>query len=161
MRFSAQAGLSVDITPVLTTGADSPLGLELFAVSVDSTIWHNAQTAASDWSDWASLGNTGGPVTGIAVAQDGGDGALHVCVTHKDNTVTHRRQEDQGGAWTGWTSLGAPDAGAIANPALICDSEGYLNLLLTRPANDGMITLRQTANGRFVKGPAIPALPPA
>jgi hypothetical protein len=38
---------------------------------------------------------------------------------------------------------------------------GYLNLLLTRPANDGMITLRQTANGRFVKGPAIPALPPA
>ena len=72
-----------------------------------------------------------------------------------------RRQEDQGGAWTGWTSLGAPDAGAIANPALICDSEGYLNLLLTRPANDGMITLRQTANGQFVKGPAIPALPPA
>ena len=152
-------GLSVDITPVLVTGADSPLGLELFAVSVDNTIWHNAQTAAGDWSDWASLGNTGGPVTGIAVAQDGG-GALNVCVTHKDNTVTHRRQEDQGGAWTGWTNLGAPDASAIANPALICDSEGYLNLLLSRPGKDGMITLRQTADGRFVKGPAIPALPP-
>ena len=136
---------------MLTNGADSPLGLELFAVSVDNTIWHNAQTAAGDWPGWASLGNTAGPVTGIAVAQDGG-GALHVCVTHKNNTVTHRRQADQGGPWTGWTNLGAPDASAIANPALIRDSEGYLNLLLTRPAKDGMITLRQQSDGRFVKG---------
>ena len=31
---------------------------------------------------------------------------------------------------------------------------------LPRPGKDGMITLRQTADGRFVKGPAIPALPP-
>ena len=152
-------GLSEDIIPVLVTGADSPLGPELFAVATDSTIWHNAQTAAGEWSEWASLGNAGGPVTGIAVAQDGG-GALNVCVTHKNNTVTHLSQASQGGAWTGWTNLGAPDAGAIADPALICDSEGYLNLLLTRPGKDGMITLRQTANGRFVKGPAIPALPP-
>lgn len=159
MLGNPPGGLSEDITAVLVNGADSPLGLELFAVAADSTIWHNTQTAAGDWSDWASLGNTGGPVTGIAVAQDGG-GSLHVCVTHKDNTVTHRRQEDQGGPWTGWTNLGAPDAGAIANPALICDSEGYLNLLLSRPGKDGMITLRQTADGRFVKGPAIPALPP-
>ena len=74
--------------------------------------------------------------------------------------MTHRRQANQGGAWTDWKNLGAPDADAIANPALICDSEGYLNLLLTRPAKDGMITLRQTAGGRFVKTPAIPALPP-
>ena len=159
MLGNPPGGLSEDITPVLVNGADSPLGLELFAVAVDSTIWHNAQTAAGDWSDWASLGNTGGPVTGIAVAQDGA-GALHVCVTHKNNTVTHRRQADQGGAWTDWTNLGAPDASAIANPALILDSENYLNLLLTRPAKDGMITLRQTADGQFVKGPAIPALPP-
>jgi hypothetical protein len=144
---------------VLTTGSDSPLGLELFAVAVDSTIWHNAQAAAGDWSDWASLGNAGGPVTGIAVAEDGG-GALHVCVTHKNNTVTHRRQEDQGGPWKGWANLGAPDAGAIANPALIRDSEGYLNLLLTRPDKDGMITLRQQPGGRFAKGPALPGLPP-
>jgi len=133
--------------------------LELFAVAADSTIWHNAQTAAGGWSDWASLGSTGGPVTGITAAQDEG-GALHVCATRKNNTVTHCRQQDQGGAWTGWTSLGAPDAGAIANPALICDSEGYLTLLLTRPAKDGMITLRQTAGGRFVTTPPIPARPP-
>jgi hypothetical protein len=159
MLGNPPGGLSEDITPVLVNGADSPLGLELFAVAVDSTIWHNAQTAAGDWSDWASLGTTGGPVTGITAAQDGG-GALHVCVTHKNNTVTHCRQASQGGAWTGWTSLGAPDVSAIANPTLICDSEGYLNLLLTRPAKDGMITLRQTANGRFVEVPAIPALPP-
>jgi hypothetical protein len=159
MLGNPPGGLNEYIAPVLVTGADSPLGLELFAVAVDSTIWHNALTSAGDWSDWAALGNTGGPVTGIAAAQDGG-GALHVCLTHKDNTVTHRRQEDQGGAWTGWKSLGAPDVSAIANPALICDSEGYLNLLLTRPAKDGMITLRQTANGQFIKGPAIPALPP-
>jgi hypothetical protein len=152
-------GFREDITPVLTAGADSPLGLELFAVAVDSTIWHNAQTAAGDWSDWASLGNAGGPVTGIAVAADSG-GALHVCVTHKNNAVTHRYQEDQGGSWMGWTNLGAPDASAIADPALICDSEGYLNLLLARPGKDGMITLRQIADGRFVKRPAIPALPP-
>jgi hypothetical protein len=160
MLGTPPGGLSVDITPVLVNGSDSPLGPELFAVAVDSTIWHNAQTAAGDWSDWASLGNAGGPVTGIAVAQDGVAGALHVCATHKNNTVTHRRQANQGGPWTGWTNLGAPDADAIANPALICDSEGYLNLLLTRPAKDGMITLRQTAGGRFVKTPAISALPP-
>ena len=98
-----RAGWSEYISPVLVNGVDSPLGLELFAVAVDSTIWHNAQTAAGDWSDWASLGNTGGPVTGIAVAQDG-RGALNVCLTHKDNTVTHRRQEAPGGAWTGWMS---------------------------------------------------------
>ena len=38
------------------------------------------------------------------------------------------------------------------------DSEGYLNLLLTRPAKDGMITLRQTTDSQFIKTPAIPAL---
>ena len=80
-------------------------------------------------------------------------------LTHKNNTVTHRGQADQGGAWTGWTNLGAPDVGAIADPALICDSEGYLNLLLSRPGKDGMITLRQQDDGRFVKGPVLPALP--
>ena len=159
MLGNPPGGLSEDITPVLVNGADSPLGLELFAVAVDNTIWHNAQTAAGDWSDWVSLDDAGGPVTGIAVAEDGG-GALHVCTTHKNNTVTHRRQEDRGGAWTDWMSLGAPDVGAIANPALICDSEGYLNLLLTRVGQDGMITLRQTAGGRFVTGPAIPSPPP-
>ena len=159
MLGNPPGGLSEDIIPVLVNGADSPIGVELFAVAVDSTIWHNAQTAAGDWSSWASLGNTGGPVTGIAVTQDAG-GALNVCTTHKNNTVTHRRQEDPGGAWTDWANLGAPDAGAIANPALICDSEGQLNLLLTRPAADGMITLRQTPGGQFVKGPPIPALPP-
>ena len=47
-----------------------------------------------------------------------------MCVTHKNNTVTHRRQVDQGGPWTGWTNLGAPDAGAIANPALILRLRG-------------------------------------
>jgi hypothetical protein len=160
MLGNPPGGLSEDITPVLVNGADSPLGPELFAVAVDSTIWHNAQTSAGDWSDWASLGNTGGPVTGLAVAQDGG-GALNVCLTHEDNTVTYRSQEGLGGAWADWTSLGAPDASAVANPALILDSEYNLNLLLTRPDKDGMITLRQTSDGRFVKGPAIPALPPA
>ena len=83
-----------------------------------------------------------------------------MCLTHKNNTVTHRRQQDQGGAWTDWENLGAPDASAIADPALILDSEYNLNLLLTRPAKDGMITLLDTSNGQFVKGPAIPALPP-
>ena len=60
----------------------------------------------------------------------------------------------------GLDDLGAPDASAIANPALILDSENYLDLLLTRPAKDGMSALRQTADGQFVKGPAVPALPP-
>jgi hypothetical protein len=151
-------GLSEDITPVLINGADSPAGLELFAVAVDSTVWHTAQTAAGDWSGWVSLGNPGGQVTGIAVAQDAG-GALNVCLTHQDNTVTHRCQQDRGGAWTDWTNLGAPGGGAIADPALILDSEKNLNLLLTRPAEDGMIVLRQTAGGPFTTGPAVPALP--
>jgi hypothetical protein len=159
MLGNPPGGLSEDITPVLVNAAASPLGLELFAVAVDSTIWHNIQTATGGWAGWASLANVGGPVTGIAVAQDGG-GALNVCLTHKDNTVTHRRQDGPGGGWTDWTNLGAPDASAIANPALILDSEYNLNLLLTRPAKDGMITLRQTPNGQFIKGPAIQALPP-
>ena len=105
------------------------------------------------------LGNPGGPVTGIAVAQDGG-GALNVCLTHQDNTVTHCRQEDQGGAWMDWTSLGAPDASAIANPALILDSEYNLNLLLTRPDKDGMITLRRHLAANSPKDRPSPALPP-
>jgi len=115
MLGNPPGGLSEYITPVLVNGADSPLGLELFAIAVDSTIWHNAQTAAGDWSDWASLGTTGGPVTGIAVAQDGG-GALLVCLTHQDNTVTHRRQQDQGGAWTGWTSWARPTSARSLTP---------------------------------------------
>ena len=61
MLGNPPGGLNEYIAPVLVTGADSPLGVELFAVAVDSTIWHNAQTAAGDWSDWASLGNTGNP----------------------------------------------------------------------------------------------------
>jgi hypothetical protein len=46
MLGNPPGGLSEDIIPVLVNGAGSPLGLELFAVAVDSTIWHNAQTAA-------------------------------------------------------------------------------------------------------------------
>ena len=153
-------GFSEDITPVLTAGSDSPLGLELFAVSKNSAVWHSSQTAGGGWSAFASLGTAGGTVTGITVAA-GADGGLDLCVTLQDNTVAHRRQQGQGAPWSAWTSLGRPDASAIASPVLILDSQKCLNLLLSRPGKEGMVTLRQkTPDGPFVKGPALPALPP-
>jgi hypothetical protein len=153
-------GFRDDITPVLTTGSDSPLGLELLGVSTSNTIWHTSQTTGGGWSDWASLGSPGGTVTGIAVTT-GPTGGLDLCATLQDNTVAHRRQEGQGGPWSAWTSLGRPDTSAIAMPALILDSRKCLNLLMSRPGKEGMITLRQkTPDGTFVKGPILPALPP-
>lgn len=158
------AGFNAVITPLLTTGSDSPKGLELFGVSPDNTVWHSAQATDGGWSEFASLGSPG-TVTGIAVAAGEG-GELHLCATlqahpGQDQTVAHMRQEAQGGSWSGWISLGHPDTGAVANPALILDSQLRLNLLLSRVGQEGMITLRQkTADGPFVKRPALPGLPP-
>lgn len=151
-----QGGFTDDVTPVLILG---PGGLELFAVSATNVIWHNSQTTIGSWSGWASLGDAGGAITGIAVAA-GADGGLDLCATLKDDTVAHRRKDGLGGPWSAWTSLGRPDTSAIADPALILDSNGCLNLLLSRPSQEGLITLRQEVqNGPFTKGPAVPALP--
>jgi hypothetical protein len=52
-------------------------------------------------------------------------------------------------------------AGAIADPAIILDSDRHLNLILSWPEGEGLITLRQKVqNGPFTNGPALPALPP-
>lgn len=153
-----QGGFSEDITPVLILGPGG--ALELFAVSAAGAVWHNSQPAGGNWSGWAPLGDAGGAVTGIAVVGSA-DGGLDLCATLKDSTVAHCRQDDLGGPWSAWTSLGHPGTGAIADPALILDSDSCLNLILSRPGNEGLITLRQKVqNGPFTNGPALPALPP-
>lgn len=64
-------------------------------------------------------------------------------------------------AWAAGTGLTEPGTGAIADPALILDSGSCLNLILSRPGNEGLIMLRQKVqNGPFTNGPALPALPP-
>jgi hypothetical protein len=81
--------------------------------------------------------------------------------TGTHGTVTHIRQEGAGGPWSEWEPLGRTDNPEIPDPALILGSDKCLNLLLRRRADDGLVTLRQkTKDGPFVKGPAIPALPP-
>ena len=146
-----------DVIPLLIRGPGGVL--ELFAVSAAGAVRQDSQPAADTWSGWTPLGDTGEAVTGIAVAASA-DGGLDLCATLKDNTVAHCRQDDQGDPFSAWENLGRPSTGAIADPTLILDSDSHLNLILSRPDGEGLITLRQTADGRFVKGPAIPALPP-
>jgi hypothetical protein len=143
----------------LTTGSRSHRALDLFGMS--SLTWHSSQSANDAWSAFVSLGNTAGFPTGIAVASDAG-GAIHLCATHEDGTVTHIRQEGAGGPWSEWQNLGRPGGpgNADAGLALILGSNKCLNLLLLLSAEEGLIMLRQkTKDGPFVKGPALPALP--
>lgn len=146
----------------VTTGSRLHRALDLFGAS--DLIWHSSQDASDDWSAFVSLGNAAGFPTGIAVASDAG-GAVHLCTTHENGTVTHIRQEGPGGPWSEWQNLGRPDGPGIADAglpilALILGSNKCLNLLLLRSAKEGLIMLRQkTTNGPFVKGPALPALP--
>jgi hypothetical protein len=152
-------GFSEYATPVLIPGPGGVL--ELFAVAAAGTVWHNSQPAGGSWSGWAPLADAGAAATDIVVAASA-DGGLDLCAVLRDNTVAHCRQDDHGGPWTGWTSLGAPDADAIANPALVLDSESCLNLFLARPQDEGLIVLRQkTQNGPFTTGTAVPALRPS
>jgi hypothetical protein len=152
-------------TFAMTTGTRGHRVLDLFGWSGEPNIWHSSQDADDDWSVFAQLGNLGDLVFGLAVARDA-DGALHLCATHVDSTgthgtVTHIRQEGAGGPWSEWEPLGRTDNPEIPDPALILGSDKCLNLLLRRRADDGLVTLRQkTKDGPFVKGPAIPALPP-
>jgi hypothetical protein len=142
----------------MTTGSRGHRALDLFGASGEPDIWHSPQNA-SGWLAFVKLGNTAGPVTGIAVASDA-DGPLHLCATHVDSTVTHIRQQGPGGPWSEWQNLGRPDSRDVPFPALILGSDECLNLLLLRRAAKGLITLRQkTKDGPFVKGPALPALP--
>lgn len=151
-------GFSEGTTPVLIPGPGGVL--ELFAISAANTVWRNSQPAGGNWSGWAPLGDAGGAVTGIAAAASA-DGGLDLCATLADNTVAHCRQDDQGGPWTGWTSLEALDVGTIAEPMLVLDSENCLNLFLSRPEDEGLIVFRQKGqNGPFISWTAVPALPP-
>ena len=141
----------------LTTGSRGHRALDLFGVG--ELIWHSTQGADDKWSDFGSLPNPAGTVTGIAVASDA-DGAVHLCATHEDSTVAHIRQQGPGGPWSEWQNLGHPDSTDVPDPALILGSNNCLNLLLRRQADEGVIMLRQkTKDGPFVKGPALPALP--
>ena len=48
----------------------------------------------------------------------------------------------------------------IASHAVVLDAEGCLNLLLARPGNKGIGTVRQQGpDGAFVPGPLLPGLP--
>ena len=102
MLGNPPGGLSEDITPVLVNGADSPLGLELFAVAVDSTIGQRADRSRRLVR--LGLAWQHGRARHRHRRRPRRSRALHVCVTHKNSTVTHRRQADQGGAWTDWTT---------------------------------------------------------
>jgi len=149
----------------LTTGSRNHRALDLFGPSAGSNlIWHSSQNANNDWSAFRPLRNTAGIPAGIAVASDAG-GAVHLCATHEDGTVTHIHQEGPGGPWSEWQNLGRPGDPGIADAGLpilafILGSNKCLNLLLLRSAKEGLIMLRQkTKDGPFVKGPALPALP--
>ncbi len=74
--------------------------------------------------------------------------------------MAHRRQGRVQRPVVGVSSLGRPGTGAIADPALVLDGPGGLYLFLSRPGQEGLITLRQEVpNGPFTKGPAVPDLP--
>ena len=153
-----QGGFMGDVIPLLIRGPGGVL--ELFAVSAAGAVWQDSQPAPDTWSGWSPLGDTGEAVTGIAVAASA-DGGLDLCATLKDNTVAHCRQDDQDGPFSAWENLGRPSTGAIADPTLILDADSHQNLILSRPDDEGLITLRQqTQNGPFIPGPPLTGLPP-
>jgi hypothetical protein len=151
-------GFTDDITPALTAGPGGRL--RLFAVAAaNSQVWEDQQNANHKFYGWEDPLRPDGVITGLAAAT-GADGGIDLCVTRQDNTVAHSRHVTSGTPWSSWASLGHPGPGAIADPALILDAQGCLNLLVSRPGRDGLLTLRQeTVNGPFVTGPSLPALP--
>ena len=73
--------------------------------------------------------------------------------------MAHSRHVTAGTGWSPWADLGHPGPGAIADPALILDAKGCLNLLVSRPGHDGLLMLRQTMNGPSCRAPLSPSCP--
>ena len=141
-----RGGFSEGITPALIPGRKGVL--ELFAISAAGTVWRNSQPAGGNWSGWAPLGDAGGAVTGIAVAASA-DGGLDLCATggqHGGPLPPGR----PGRPVDGLDQPGRADAGPVAGPALVLDSENCLNLFLSRPQDEGLTVLRQKSPERPV-----------
>jgi hypothetical protein len=151
-------GFTDDITPAAAIGPGR--NVRLFTVAAaNSQVWEDQQNASHKFLGWEGPLRPSGVVTGLAAAT-GADGGIDLCVTRQDNTVAHSRHVTAGTGWSPWTDLSHPGPGAIADPALILDAKGCLNLLVSRPGHDGLLMLRQeTMNGPFVPGPALPVLP--
>lgn len=103
--------------------------VEVFALnSADGSVWHAWEnTPGGSWHAFASL--SGSSFQGPPVASINSDGTLAVFDIATNGHLYVDTQVTPGGAWTGWTSLGAPGGGLYGGP-------GYL-------------AVGQNANGRL------------
>jgi hypothetical protein len=78
---------------------------------------HSAETApgSGTWTTWQNLGGDVPPAYRPAVVTNA-DGRLEVFVRN-GSSVQHNWQTTPGGGWSGWGSLGSPNAGAAGDVA--------------------------------------------
>ena len=108
-----QGAQTPDPAPVLISNQDKRL--EIFAVANDFAVWHRQQKqpGSTTWLDWEPLGRPGvqddeDGTMGPLVAAINADGTLEVFTTTINGVVRHCWQQQPGGDWSGWDSLGSP-----------------------------------------------------
>ena len=124
-------GGAILTSPAIASNADGRI--EVFALGIDSRIWHLWQTAPSNgWSAWASLG--GPSMQGRPAAITNPDGRIEVFARGTDNALWHVWQNGPDAGWSAWASLGgafASDPGVVLNrdgraEVFLLDREGTL-----------------------------------
>ncbi len=149
------AGLAC-ATPVLAQGTDRSLSVFVMQYS-DMTVWQASHQPGASWSDWTPLGSPPGVTRldplGMAAAANA-DGRLEVFAS--DTTaVWHRWQEQPGGTWSDWFSLGTPEGLAgtymprLGTLVVAGDADGQLFVFVL--PSDGAVRYRQQ-NPHFTGG---------
>jgi hypothetical protein len=138
--------------------------LEVFARGADGKLWNAAQTAPDGPFDVTSLDGT---IVGTPASVLDGQGRLQVFALASDNALGQTYEDQPGGGWVPWRSLGGPGPPVhlTGDPAVVRDSGGRLHVLVPG-ADDVLFSAEQFALGpldwrSFTSlGSATPAPPP-
>jgi hypothetical protein len=118
--------------------------IELFALNVDLSVWHNWQIAPnSGWWSWTPMG--GHFVSDPAVASNA-DGRLEVFALGSDRVVWHSWQTGQAGGWSGWVPLGDS---VTSQPTVARNADGRLEVFVVAPDGTLHHTWQTGPNGNW------------
>jgi hypothetical protein len=134
--------------------------VEVLVVGGDSHLHQISQVSpgTEHWSAWNDLGGTGQsmmlsgyvstPFASPAIGENG-DGTLEAYVVAADNNVYRIRQQEPGGSWAGWASLGSPGLALASNPAVGVITHNYLLQLFVLGEDGNLHHLSQRRRGTW------------
>lgn len=144
--WSGWTSLGGYLTSTPSIGTDLDGRLEIFAVGADkATLFGDAQSSpGGGWAGWI-------PFYGISTSLSpsvarNSDGRLEIFEMGTDGTAWHAGQQNAGGAWTGWVSLG----GTLSSlPSVVSNSYGALEIVAEDALSNILTNFQTTAGGSW------------